>query len=119
MPSPYHERASQEAEWRRRFTEEETKTAEVVLGLVCDSFCFNPEERLKFGPDDRLLEIYRSCYPPSRRWFRGDCMEVETLLLLLDEELGVPDSAWREEITIGEVVTLAASKETWKNRGAV
>ena len=51
LPSLFCERDSQEAGWRERYGDERLEIADAVLLLVCDAFCFNPEERHKLKPD--------------------------------------------------------------------
>ena len=110
LPSPFCERDSQEAEWRERYNDERLEIADTVLLLVCDAFCFNPEERYKLQPDDQIMDIYRGCYPPGKKWPRADCMEMETLIFTFNKKFLTETSQWHPDITLAELVDLAAKQ---------
>jgi hypothetical protein len=55
-PCPYCDRDAEEAEWQGRYCEEAFQTADALLLLLCDAFSLNPEDRYRFGPDDRIIE---------------------------------------------------------------
>jgi hypothetical protein len=117
LPSPFCDRDSQEAEWRERYQDEHLEIADAVLLLVCDAFCFNTDERYKLQPDDQLMDIYRGCYPPAKKWPRADCMEVETLMFTFNKKFLTETSQWHTDITLGQLVELAAKQRTVKADG--
>jgi hypothetical protein len=107
IPRPYRNRASQEALWRERYQGNQLLKAEHILALVCDAFMFNTDYRYLFAPEDRLLDVYRACYP---RWKIADSMELESLMMDLDKEdtIELPDNP---DITLGDLVNLAIKKQ--------
>ena len=110
LPSPFCDRDSQEAEWRERYEDEHLEIADAVLLLVCDAFCFNPEERYKLQPDDQIMDVYRGRYPPGKKWPRADCMEMETLIFTFNKKFLTETSQWHADITLGQLVDLAAKQ---------
>jgi hypothetical protein len=114
LPRPFCDRDSQEAEWRERYDDEHLEIADAVLLLVCDAFCFNPEQRYKLQPDDQVMDVYRGCYPPAKKWPGADCMEMETLMFTFNKEFLTETSQWHAAITLGQLVELAAKQRTVK-----
>lgn len=119
LPSPFCERDSREAEWRERYDDERLQIADAVLLLVCDAFGFNPEERFKLKPDDQIMDIYRGRYPPCQKWPNADCMEVETLIFTFNNKFGTDTSQWNDDITLAQLVDLAAKRLTVHADGRV
>jgi hypothetical protein len=111
IPRPYRDRDSQENVWRQRYGEPLVE-ADTVLMLLCDAFLFNSDDRYKFAPDDRISDIYRACYPRWKVWKLGDSLEIESLMMDLSKRFGVETSGWHTDISLGEVVGLAASSGT-------
>lgn len=110
LPSPFCGRDSQQAEWRKRYGDEPLQIADAVLLLVCDAFCFNPDERYKLQPDDQLMEIYRGRYPPRKKRPQADCMEIETLMLTFNKKFMTESSHWHPDITLAQLVDLAVKQ---------
>jgi hypothetical protein len=105
MPAPYRDRASQKVAWQQRCGERLAE-ADALLTVLCDAFSFNSDDRYRFGPDDRITDIYRACYPRWKFWQIGDSMEMESLMLDLERQFGIETEAWRPDITLGDVVEL-------------
>jgi len=104
MPWPYRNRESTESAWRQQMGDEMMEHADAVLTIVCETFLFNPEARFQLAPDDRISDIYRSCYP---RWYLcGDAMEVERLVMELEGKRAFDKSRWDFDNTLGELVEL-------------
>lgn len=115
LPSPFCDRDSQEAAWRERYQDEHLEIADAVLLLVCDAFCFNPEERYKLHPDDQIMGVYRGQYPPGGTlWSQADDMEMETLTLTFNQAYLTETSQWHADITLGQLVDLAAKQRQVK-----
>jgi hypothetical protein len=111
LPSPYCDRESQEPAWHDRYDGDRTfQDADAVLLLLCDAFCFDPVERYRFSPDDRIMDVYRARYPPKAKWPKGDCMEIETLIWTVGQKFGVQTGEWQKDMTFAHVVSLAAKK---------
>ena len=101
----YWRRSCQGAQWRRRFPAASRADIRAFLTLFVRAFAFRRERRLCFSPDDQVLAIYRTLYPPTGPW--ADSMELETLARDLQRSYHldvVP--CWHESITIGELFTL-------------
>ena len=98
-------RACQGARWRRRFPAASRGDIRAFLTLFVGAFAFRRERRLCFSPDDQVLAIYRTLYPPTGPW--ADSMELETLVRDLQQSYHFDVvSFWREDITLGELFTL-------------
>ena len=110
LPSPFCDRDSQEDKWRERYGDGRLEIANAVLLLVCDAFCFDPEERYKLQPDDQIMDVYRGCYPPGKKWPRADCMEMETLMHTFNKKFLTESSEWHSDITLAELVDLAVKQ---------
>ncbi len=104
LPQPYRRRLPQEAEWRQRYTDEAMAKADALLSRLCDFFTFNPDDRFRFVPGDRIQDIYRRCYPRWKFWQLGDSMEIESLGMWLEREFGIDLAHEYPEITLGDVV---------------
>ena len=111
IPRPYRDRDSQEAAWRQRCGEK-IGEADAVLMMLCEAFSFNPDDRYKFGPDDRIMDIYRACYPRWKVWRLGDSMEVESLMMDLDKRYGMDVEDWHSYISLGEIVELVDKRRS-------
>jgi len=107
IPPPYRNRTSQEAVWQERYSDARLLHVERILSALCDAFMFNPEDRYKFSPDDRLQDIYRACYPRWKIWQFGDSMEIESLIMILEKEDGIEILNYCPEISLGDLVELA------------
>ena len=105
LPRLFRDRQSQEPVWRQVCRDEDWEKADALLGMLCDAFSFNPDDRFQFAPTDRIVEVYQACYPRWRFWKIGDCMEVETLMMDLQRRFQL-DDAELYEITLREVVEL-------------
>lgn len=97
----YWDRACMGREWRRRFPDVSKEKIRRFLQIFVDGFAFKNKDRLKFSPDDKLMDVYRSLYP-SDGW--PDDLEVETFALFLRDEYQfdlaqVQDS----EVTLGNL----------------
>ena len=101
----YWDRACQGARWRRRFPAASRGDIRAFLTLFVGAFAFRRERRLCFSPDDQVLAIYRTLYPPTGPW--ADSMELETLVRDLQQSYHLDVVPfWREDITLGELFTL-------------
>jgi hypothetical protein len=76
---------------------------------MCEAFGFNPDDRYRLAPTDRLVDVYRACYPRWTFWNVGDNMEIESLMLDLGRWFSVDDKDWSTDITLGEIVGMMQS----------
>jgi propanediol dehydratase small subunit len=71
------------------------------LLTFADSFAYREREKLKFRPDDAVLEIYRAHYPS--KWM-PDALEVETFAARLEKQYCLSLAhIWRDTLTLGEI----------------
>jgi len=104
LPQPFRSRESQEAAWRQACADEQIEQVDELLEMLCDSFLFNPEDRFRFSPDDRIGDIYRACYPKWQFWKLGDCMELEELIGLLENRMPNEQVKDWANLTLAEMV---------------
>jgi hypothetical protein len=75
------------------------------LGLFAGAFGFRRSRLMCFTPDDRVMDVYRTIYPP--KWTLADSMELESFAKDVGRHYGVDlFHLWRDEITLGEVFAL-------------
>jgi hypothetical protein len=79
----YWDRMCTGREWRRRFPDVPKEAIRRFLQIFVDGFAFKDKDRLKFSPDDKVMDVYRSLYP-SEGW--PDALEVETFALFIKDE---------------------------------
>jgi hypothetical protein len=109
LPSRIRERPSQQAVWRQCCDSEELRNVDQLLRLICETFGFNPRDRYRFAPTDRIMDLYHSCYPRWQFWNLGDSMEIESLLMDMSQRFALEDHSWHPDITLGELVKLMKS----------
>lgn len=99
--------------WRSRFPEADTEDIRRFLQVFVDGFAFRERWRLKFSPDDDIMDIYRALNP-ERGW--PDAMELETLTEMLQQEYGIDlAKLWREGMTLGSVFELTQERKSQPN----
>jgi propanediol dehydratase small subunit len=87
--------------WRRRFPGASANEIRKFLQTFSNPFDFHESHRLKFRPDDRVIDVYRAMYPTT---WTPDCLEVETFIWSLERQHGINiESFWNQEITLGEI----------------
>jgi propanediol dehydratase small subunit len=81
--------------WREGFPDASKQEIREFLSLFASAFAFRETERLKFGPHDTVMGVYRALYPVH--WV-PDSLEVETLAADLRNKYEVELAAvWREQ----------------------
>ncbi len=104
-------------QWRQRFPNATKQDVRSFLQAFLDAFGFSKKNRLKFNPDDKVMDVYRTIYPPGSA---VDSMELETFALKLEREYGVDlVTAWKpEETTLGDVfeMTRNPNKKSQRTR---
>jgi hypothetical protein len=97
----YWDRACMGREWRRRFPDAPKESIRRFLQIFVDGFAFKDKDRLKFRPDDKLMDVYGSLYP-SNGW--PDDLEVETFALFLKDEYQYDLAQVQDpEVTLGSL----------------
>lgn len=104
LPRPFRDRQSQVAAWKQICPDETIEKADALLLIMCEVFGFNSDDRYRLAPTDRLMDVYRACYPRWKFWNVGDNMEIESLMLDLSRRFSVGDACWHSDMTLGEIV---------------
>jgi hypothetical protein len=108
LPRPFRDRDCQGRAWRTAFPDASKDEIREFLLLFVEAFAYQKKDKLKFGPQDEVLAIYRAQYPSQ--WM-ADALEVETLDLHLERRYGIKLSAvWRPELSLGELFRLTRSQ---------
>ncbi|MGB9989744.1 hypothetical protein [Pseudoduganella rhizocola] len=101
LPHIYRLRACQGRYWGQAFPSASKHELRAFLLLFTSAFAFKDQDKLKFGPDDGILDIYRNLYP--NRW-TPDVLEVETLAAHLHKRHAIKlGSVWKDDLTLGEL----------------
>ncbi|WP_146528301.1 hypothetical protein [Novipirellula artificiosorum] len=110
LPRPYRDRHSQLAAWERTCSDEVMDKTDALLQTLCEAFSFNPDDRYRFSPNDRIMDVYRACYPRWRFWKISDCMEIESLMMDIQRRFQLSDTEVLE-MTLAEVAELMSSTQ--------
>src|SRR5687768_15999732 len=78
---PIASRQSAAPLWRESFPDSTEDEIREFLEILVDGFALSSSHRMKFRPDDQLMEIYRAVNPP--KWTIGDQCEIECFALML------------------------------------
>jgi propanediol dehydratase small subunit len=101
LPQPFHGRTCQGKGWRQTFPSAPKQELREFLSVFVEAFAFSSKEKLKFSPDDQILQVYRALYPS--KWL-PDALEVETLAKDVEAKYGFTlESIWHENLTLGEL----------------
>lgn len=103
LPHPYRFRSCEGRGWRRTFPTASKDEIRSFLSLFVSAFAFADKDKLKFQPDDKILEVYRSLYPSQ--WL-PDALEFETLANDLQKRYALKlEAVWSDDLTLGELFT--------------
>jgi len=109
--SPYRGRRCNGKSWRKTFPNASKESIREFLDFFVDGMGFSSKIKLKFHPNDMVIDVYRSLY--SGRTPAGDQMECETFLENLscsfDIEMQELLDKWYEQITLGELYETVAT----------
>jgi hypothetical protein len=102
LPKRYRIRACMGKEWRRRFPSASKESIRRFLEIFAvEAFAFRPPHKLKFSPDDKVMDVYRAKYPLQGE---PDSLELETLYAVLRKEYGYDlGKVWSVDITLGDI----------------
>ena len=71
------------------------------MQAFADAFAFRSKNRLKFDPDDKIMDIYHTVYPPGSA---VDSMELESFALTLEHKYGINFATLENpNLTLGEL----------------
>ena len=108
----YWQRSCTGTEWRNRFPDVPKEAIREFLQVFVDAFGFSNKKRLKFSPDDKVLDVYRALYP-SAGW--ADALELETFAINLEEKYGLDlAKAEDDEITLGRLIEITRNTNQQK-----
>jgi propanediol dehydratase small subunit len=108
LPSGFRDRACQGRDWRRAFPRAPKPRIRTFLQVFVDAFAFDANEKLKFSPEDRILDVYRAVYPS--RW-TPDSLEVETFACELEKRFGLRlECLSSDQLTLGDVFSAIEAK---------
>ena len=105
-PSVLKQREDAQPEWQA--TGCSAGTVDSLLEVACEAFGFSPKLKPKLRPQDAVIDLYRIIYP-RKSWV--DQMEVETFLIQLDKDLGLPDEDIGPDTTLAEIATRIDKEE--------
>ncbi len=104
LPNPYHARNCEGRKWRTMFSQYSKLEIREFLELFVEAFAYDSAEKLKFNPDDRIMDIYRAQYSSKDT---PDALELETLVkeVNINYDVALADH-WHENMTLGELFML-------------
>jgi len=108
IPNPYQTRDCMGRKWKKEFPYVRSEDIRQFLQLFTDAFAFKPDQKLKFGPQDKIIDIYCAIYP--LKW--ADALELETLCEEIEKEYSVNfNQVWTESLTLGELFEFVMSAQ--------
>ncbi|MBL0085206.1 MAG: hypothetical protein IPP44_00595 [Ideonella sp.] len=100
-PEPYRSRACQGGAWKKAFPTAASTEVRNYLLLFVKCFGFHDTQRLQFGPQDQIFQIYEALYPTNGGI---DGLELETLAVKIERQYKVDFCAiWHQGLTFGEL----------------
>jgi propanediol dehydratase small subunit len=107
-PKPYRSRNCMGKKWKNEFPDLPVEEVRNFLLLFTEAFAFKPKEKLKFEPQDKIIDIYNALYPLKG----ADALELETLADDIEEKYSVSfGQVWNEELTLGELFNYVISAQ--------
>ncbi len=102
IPKKYRGRECTGRRWKKAFPEIPKEEIRKFLLIFVESFGFPSESKLKFEPNDKLIDIYRAIYPLTGI----DALEFESLSMGIEVAYNVKlEDIWHENISLGEMFT--------------
>ena len=69
---------------------------------------FNRRKTLKFTPNDKIMDIYQTVYPPGSA---VDAMELEHFANYIQKQYGLDlYKVWHKDLTLGDVFQMVRGK---------
>ncbi len=104
-PIPYNGRKCMGRAWKEQFPNSDKSEIREYLECFVDGMALSSKTKLKFHPNDHVLDVYKSIYGGRIR--TADSMECETFLenlsVSFSKDLSYIINVWKEEITLGEL----------------
>jgi hypothetical protein len=100
----YWDRVCTGGDWLKHFPTVPKGDIRKFLQAFSDGFAFKKQQRLKFAPDDKVMDIYRALYP-SEGW--PDALEIETFSENLKKEYGFDLATVTDpDVTLGQLFAM-------------
>jgi len=97
-------------DWRKAFPDADVEEFRKFLQVFVDAFAFRNNTRLKFRPSDRIIDIYRACYPIEGYL---DSLELESFAMKVQKLYKVDiEASWNPEMSLGQIFGMAAKRGT-------
>lgn len=97
----YWDRVCAGKDWRHAFPDAGKDDIRKYLQIFVDAFAFRNSRRLQFRPSDKIIDVYRACYP-VKGW--PDSLELETFAMMVEKTYHLDlTKVWNPEMTLGEV----------------
>ena len=97
--------------WKKMFPDASTKEIRDFFDEFSDGFAFTRRYSLKFSPNDQVMKIYRTMYPPEEL-FSVDALELETFAANLEQKYDIKFiEIWNEDLTLGKLFTTINKKD--------
>ena len=101
LPKKYRKRSCMGKNWKSTFPNSSKEDIREFLLMFTDAFALSPSDKLKFEPDDKVLDIYRELYPSK---LMADALEVETLAEDCEKKYSINfNGLWHDNLTLGEL----------------
>ncbi len=103
--------------WKTEFPHISKNKIRLYLECFIDGMAFEDNEKLKFRPEDKIIDVYRSIYGGVTPY--GDAMELETFSINIEQHFNVYQQflidTWRENITLGELFEKILTQQNQPN----
>jgi propanediol dehydratase small subunit len=100
----YWDRVCAGRDWRQAFPEADKDEIRKYLQVFVDAFAFRESRMLKFRPSDKIIDIYRACYP-VKGW--PDSLELESFAMMVERTYRRDlIKEWNPEMTLGQVFAM-------------
>jgi len=104
-PKPYYFRRCEGRTWLRQFPGVPKEEIRRFLSIFVDAFGFRQKDRLKFSPDDRIMDVYNAI---SRPMPSVDNMELEEFFCRIEDTYGMETAGvCNTHLTLGELLKAA------------
>lgn len=106
--SQYWTRNCTGSEWRKQFPQASKDAIREFLECFIKGFAFSSKNRLKFNPDDKIMDVYRALYP-NEGW--PDALELETFSIYLEKKYRLDlASIFNDELTLGQIFKMTTEE---------
>lgn len=101
----YWSRSCTGSEWRKTFPNASKDSIRDFLESFVDGFAFSSKKRLKFSPDDKIMDVYSSLYPAAGL---PDALELETFSIHLEQDYHINlADVLTDDLTLGQLFSMA------------